>query len=84
MTDNVAPLFGGPRHVREVNEIAVAALEEALEAARSGEVVGVVIARLHHDNLSSYQIAGKIGGYGIIGALEVVKAELTHLHIEED
>ena len=83
MTDNVAPLFGGPVHVREVDEHAVAALEEALQAARSGEVVGVIIARVHYDNLSSYHIAGRMGGYSIIGALEMAKTELIVLHAED-
>lgn len=73
---NVASLFGGPTGVPEVNETCVARLEEWLEMARSGEIVGVAVVALCADGASRYAVSGKVGGHGMIGALEVAKAEL--------
>ena len=69
MAEKVASLFGGPTHVREPNATAIAVLERWLEKARSGEVVGVVIAGLHYDRLAGWESGGMIGGYGLLGAL---------------
>lgn len=84
MTGNVASLFGGPCHVPEPNEDVVNFLEKTLVAAQSGEVVGIAVSLLHCDNLASYAVVGKIGSYGIIGAIELAKAELLAIHIGDD
>lgn len=83
MIKKVTSLFGGPTGERTVNEIAVAALEELLEKARSGEIVGIAVAALHYDGCGSFQLAGRVGGYSMLGALdeahsrvmEIVKSE---------
>ena len=47
----------------------LAALEEWLEKAKAGEIVGVVMAGLTHDRCSTWQMAGFIGGYSMLGAI---------------
>jgi hypothetical protein len=83
MTGEVKPLFGGLTYEREVVDGAVNALESALEAARSGEIVGVAIAMLDHKAVGSYSIAGRIGGYSMIGALEMAKAEIVAVNWDD-
>lgn len=75
----VASLFGGPTGAPEPNTSCIAALEELLEKAKAGEVVGVAVACLHYDRLASYHIAGQVGGYGIIGAIESAKVDLLEI-----
>jgi len=74
----VLSLYGGPVGEHEVNETCVAALEEWLEMAKSGQIVGVCLVGLGYDNLAQYTIAGKIGGYGLVGATHMVLQELTY------
>lgn len=69
----VKSLYGGPTGQREVNQTAVEEAEALLEAVLSGEVVGFTAVRLHCDGLSSYRIAGRVGGFGMVGAIEHVK-----------
>jgi hypothetical protein len=83
MTGEVKPLFGGLTYEPEVIESAVNALEAALEAARSGEVVGVAVAMLDCRGMGSYSVAGRIGGYSVIGALEMAKAEIVAVNWDE-
>lgn len=73
---NVKALYGGPTGEPEPNDFAIAALTEALERAKAGEVIGVVVAFLHHDGLSSWRTGGMVGGYSLLGALEIAKADL--------
>ena len=76
---NVVSLNGGPRGVREVNEAVVSVLEKWLEAARSGEVIGVAIALLDYDWCGRWSVAGVVGGYSMLGALEVARADLLEV-----
>lgn len=72
----VQSLFGDPIPLGEPVESCVEALEAALERAKAGETVGVVIAEAHADRASSYRVAGLLGGYGTLGAVERAKADL--------
>lgn len=76
MSNNVASLFGGPVGTREPNETCVRTLEEWLERARAGEVVGVAIAGLCFDHTACWSASGTVGGYALVGAMEVAKAEV--------
>jgi hypothetical protein len=76
MTGNVTAIFGGPTGVLSANDACIATLERWLEMARSGEVIGVAVIGLCHDGLARQAAGGKIGGYSMIGALEVVRAYL--------
>jgi hypothetical protein len=65
---NVHSLWGQPTGERDVQPTLVAALEKMLEQARSGEIVGAALVKLHCDGLASWDVAGKVGGYSLIGA----------------
>jgi hypothetical protein len=80
---NVKSLWGGPTGVPERNEMAVEVAEAFAEKVRSGEIIGAIVIGLHSDGLASYQLGGRIGGYGLIGAAEVVKAFLVQSASEE-
>ncbi len=80
MTSNVTAIFGGPTGQPEPNATCIAVLEGWLEMARSGEVVGVALVGLCHDGASRYAVAGKCGGYGMIGALEMARADLVEVN----
>jgi hypothetical protein len=84
MTGEVKPLFGGLTYEREVIESTVVALEETLEAARSGEILGVAIAMLDHKGMGAYSVAGRVGGYNMLGALEMAKAEIVAVNLDHD
>ena len=61
---------------RAVNATAVEGLEEMLELAKKGEIVGFAMVPMWHDNTASYLIMGRCGGYAMLGAMNVV---MTHL-----
>lgn len=81
---NVASLFGGPVGQREPNETCIETLEEWLEMARAGEIVGVAMAGLSFDGTARYGVGGRVGGYGIVGALEIAKTDIVELLRDED
>lgn len=79
MSAEVTPLFGGPAWEKEANETCVKILREWLEMAESGEIVGVAMVGLCGDRSARYSVGGTVGGYGMIGALEMVRAELVEI-----
>ncbi len=80
MSDKVVALRGELKPQQsEVNERLVEEIERLLEAARSGEIVGMVGSYLHKDKSASYSFAGLVGSYGLIGGLECAKARLLAL-----
>ena len=83
MSDKVVSIGGGEVLQKEPNEVCVEALEVALEKAKSGEVVGVVIGQVYHDELTDYMIAGLVGGHGVIGAIERAKMRLLSYFEDE-
>ena len=76
MTDNVKSLFGGPTGERKPNQAAIIVLEQMLEMARTGEVVGVVIGAQYFDDGAMRSMGGLCGTLAMIGILEEVKVEL--------
>lgn len=78
--ENVVCVFGGQPIGRQPNGAAVDALAELLEMAQAGEIKGVAVAAIHWDNLASARLAGQVGGYSAIGALEVLKADLADIN----
>jgi hypothetical protein len=83
MSDNVVALRGEltPQEP-EINERLVEELERLLQAARSGEIVGMAGSYLHKDRGASYSFAGIVGSYGLIGGLECAKARLTAIALD--
>ena len=82
MAENVTAIFGGPTHQPEVNETCVRVLREWLEMAESGEIVGVAMAGLCADHAARYAVGGKVGGYGMLGALDMARADLVEINRE--
>jgi hypothetical protein len=76
MSDTVVSLWGQPVGVREPSPALVQELERLLEAARSGEIIGGGFVLLHADATASWVMAGRMGGFSVLGALEMVRAEL--------
>lgn len=72
----VIAIHGGPTGQPEPNEKTIQVLESWLEMAKSGEIIGVAMAGLCADGYSRYSLAGFIGGYSMLGALDVAKAEI--------
>lgn len=73
---NVKSIYGGPTGLPEPNDMAIEVLRDMLAKAEAGEVIGVIIAALHHDGLAGFQIGGMVGGYSLLGAVELAKADL--------
>ena len=84
MSDNVIALRGEFQPVVsepaiEVNERLVEEIERLLQAARSGDIVGMAGTYLHADRRASYSFAGRVGTYSLIGGLECAKQRLLSL-----
>lgn len=77
MSDKVVSLSGQKIPDGSPNQCAIEALEEVLEKARAGEICGVVLCALYADRSASYQINGMVGGYSLLGAVDIAKAELS-------
>ena len=74
---NVQSLHGGPvAGQRQTSEAAIAAAERLLEQVRAGDVIGFIVAKAHFDHLGSFEVAGYVGAYSTLGALEMAKASL--------
>jgi hypothetical protein len=72
----VTGLFGEePAHGEPVASC-VAALEDWLEMARAGEIVGVVLSGVMSDNRGCQVISGIIGSYALLGAVSMARATL--------
>jgi len=73
---SVVSINGDHKDMSQPNSKAIGLLEDMLERAKSGEIVGVGITVLHYDHSSSWWVAGNVGTYGMLGALDMVKNEL--------
>lgn len=83
MTDNVIPVFGGPiTNAAEPNAACVKTLEQWLERARSGKTIGVVIAAMDTDNMTQYELAGYVGSFNMMGALQMLQQHLIDINLE--
>lgn len=61
----------------------IEALENWLQMALEGRITGVVVAGLQPDGLGRYSIAGCVGGYGLLGAVEMARSDIIEF-IRED
>lgn len=78
---NVVSLNGGPTGVPTPNQNAIQVLRMLLDKAEAGEIVGVAAAALHYDHLASWQMGGLVGSFGLVGAIEVMRADLVQVHL---
>lgn len=82
MSGKVYGLNGQVSHrSAEPCEACIRALEEMLERARTGGLQGFVAAILTSEDAAEYRIAGRVGGFGMQGALECAKAELVNVNL---
>jgi hypothetical protein len=84
MSGNVIGLHGNfsPPKVR-TNATLIAELERLLEAARSGEIVGLAGSYVHRDGVVTWSYAGAVGGYGLIGGLDCAREKMIRLALKE-
>lgn len=73
--DNVVSIHGGPVIQKVRRDDVVEELEEMLEMARSGEIVGFAGAILYHDAATGVRRAG-LATRALIGAIETAKFHL--------
>jgi len=77
MSDNIISLTGrntdGP--ASEPSQYLIETLEDLLERAKSGQIVGMAAVCLEHDGQSPYCLVGRIGGFTMAGSLST----LTHI-----
>jgi hypothetical protein len=85
MADNVVALHGALLpDVVGVDEGLVAELERLLEAARSGEIIGLAGTYQHKNRTISYSFAGRVGSYAMLGGLDCVRERLLRLALATD
>lgn len=80
MSENVISLNGKPIGKNEVSKVCVDTLREMLQSAESGELTGVAVVGLHSNGEASYHIVGQVGGFSMVGALDIIKAELVDIN----
>jgi len=82
--DKIVSIFGGNVTVedtpKQVYPGLVEHLEALLEEAKRGELVGIGVAALDYNNYASYSLEGSVGGYGMMGALDMVKSHLIDMN----
>lgn len=79
-SQKIIPLFGLlPEQVVTPDCNVIAELERLLEAARAGEIIGLVGAYLHKNGSASYSFAGVISRFAVIGGLECAKERVMRL-----
>ena len=61
----------------------IAMLEDELQRARAGDTVGGALIRLHSDMAASWAVAGVVGGYSMLGALQMVQYELVEANHDD-
>ncbi|VFU07299.1 conserved hypothetical protein [Methylocella tundrae] len=85
MSENVISLRGQfTPPSSEPNATVIEELERLLEAARSGEILGLAGAYVHKDKVVSYSYAGAVASYGMLGGLDCVKERLLRIAMARD
>jgi hypothetical protein len=73
----VRGLFGELPEPGEPVVSCVSALKDLLQRAEAGEVVGIAAAAVSGTGNALYVVGGVVGAYGMLGALDMAKAELV-------
>lgn len=85
MSEKVISLYGPlPEQHATPDANVVDELERLLEAARAGEIVGIVGSYMHKNGAASYSYAGIVGKYAVIGGLECAKERLLRIALSRD
>lgn len=80
---NVVGMGGDPIPSGDPNPDLVSHLEDILEMARSGEIGGCATIMLHSDRTASYRFGGLVGGWSMLGALQIVQSHLVAIDAGE-
>lgn len=62
-----------PTYEREVSPHVIEGLEELLQMAKAGELAGFAVALQYYDRTSGFYARGKIGTYGMVGAMTMLQ-----------
>lgn len=81
MADKVVPLFGQPLFSGEPSEAVIHRLEELLEQARAGSVVGVAFVGVNQAGDAEYRVVGRVGGFSMQGALDCARQEVLKINM---
>mgnify|MGYP003543510676 CR=1 FL=1 len=82
---NVAPITPTTHiPVRQSDPRVVAHLEELLEKARSGEIIGICGAIQYYDNLAGWYTVGATNSFSVVGALQIMQTGLALQHHEAE
>lgn len=86
MTKNIVSLNGAPveGQTTEPSEYVIETLEDMLERAKSGKLIGVAIVGMENDGATPYMLVGKVGGFGMVGALQGLQFELNTINTARD
>jgi hypothetical protein len=76
---NITSIHGGAIAHNEPNEGCIETLRDLLQRAESGDITGIVCATLHSDKTASYSLAGLVGPYSMLGAIDMAKTELADI-----
>lgn len=79
----VHSLFGGPVGERRPDADTVDVLEDLLERAKSGEVVGIAAVAVNADGTAGHWLAGFVTTFSAIGALSVLKHQLLDYEVDD-
>jgi hypothetical protein len=74
---NVVTIYGDDCDPRVSVAAVVTALEQMLERARAGEIIGIAIAALHFDKSTGHICAGQSTHLALIGGLVKLTNELA-------
>lgn len=80
MAGNVVGIHGMPTGQPDISDACVDTLRDLLQRAEAGDIIGIGISALHCDGCASFWVSGRAGGYSMIGALEMVKAQLVDIN----
>jgi len=70
--------------IHEPNQTVIEELERLLDAARSGEIIGLAGSYMHRDKVVTYSYAGLVAGYSIVGGLSCLKDRLMRIIMARD
>jgi hypothetical protein len=73
----VVGLFGDVPEPGKPAASCVNALRDLLERAEAGEIVGFAAAAVSGTGNALYMVGGIVGAYGMLGALDMAKADLV-------
>jgi hypothetical protein len=81
---DVVGLFGDVPEPGKPAASCVDALKDLLERAEAGEIVGIAAAAVNPRGNALYIMGGIVGAYGLLGALDMAKADLVSLMRDMD